>query len=175
MSNVQAPNSGHRRLVLAAALLCCAANSWAVVAGQVAPDVDLPSSTVAAKLSELKGKFVYVDFWASWCGPCKLSYPWMAAMQRQYAARGLQVLAINVDAKRADADKFLASHAAANLPTLGLAFDARGESAKQFGLKVMPTSYLVGRDGKVIFVHTGFRLEDRAELEAKLAAALAAP
>ena len=96
-------------------------------------------------------------------------------MQRQYAARGLQVLAINVDAKRADADKFLASHGAANLPTLALAFDAKGESAKQFGLKVMPTSYLVGRDGKVIFVHSGFRLEDRAELEAKLAAALTAP
>lgn len=92
-------------------------------------------------------------------------------MQAKYAARGLQVLAINLDAKRADADKFLALNAA----EFGLAFDSGAESAKRMGVKAMPTSVLVGRDGKVIRVHAGFRLDERAALEAQLAAALGAP
>jgi cytochrome c biogenesis protein CcmG, thiol:disulfide interchange protein DsbE len=155
-----------------AACLLLAAAAHAVDVGQTVPDVELPGSTVGAKLSDLKGKLVYVDFWASWCGPCKQSFPWMSEMQRKYGARGLQIVAINVDAKRSDADAFLASGAPANSPTFALAFDGKGESAKKLGVKAMPTSVLVGPDGKVLFVHQGFRAEDRAELEGRLVAAL---
>ena len=154
-----------------AALACSVLPARAVETGQAAPDIDLPAGNVARKLADLQGKVVYVDFWASWCGPCKQSFPWMNAMQAKYAARGLQVLAINLDAKRADADKFLALNAA----EFGLAFDSGAESAKRMGVKAMPTSVLVGRDGKVIRVHAGFRLDERAALEAQLAAALGAP
>ena len=156
-------------VALAIGLTLAPIGARALEIGQVAPDIDLPAGTVAQKLSELKGKLVYVDFWASWCGPCKQSFPWMNDMQRKYGARGLQVLAINLDAKRADADQFLAQSPAA----FGLAFDSKGESAKRFGVRGMPTSMLLGADGKVLFVHQGFRLEERAELEAKLAAAVA--
>lgn len=140
----------------------------AVEAGQMAPDIDLPGSSIGARLSELKGQHVYLDFWASWCGPCRQSFPWMADMQRQYGSHGLRVLAINLDAKRADADAFLAKTPAG----FALAFDSQGESARRMGVKGMPTSMLVGPDGRVAFVHQGFRLDQRAALEAKLVAAL---
>ena len=157
-------------LLLASSLACWLAPAQAVEAGATVPDIELPGLASAAKLSEIKGKLVYVDFWASWCGPCKQSFPWMNEMQRKYGERGLRIVAINVDAKRADADRFLAANAADFL----LAFDGKGESAKRLAVKAMPTSVLVGADGKVLYVHRGFRLEERAELEARLAAVLAA-
>ena len=158
----------HRRLLLAAALTLASSAAFALDIGQPAPDVDLPDSAIAARLSDLKGKVVYVDFWASWCGPCRQSFPWMNDMQRKYGARGLQVVAINLDAKRADADRFLAQNAAG----FALAFDSKGESARRFAVKAMPSSMLIGADGKLLYVHQGFRLEERAELEGRLAAAL---
>ena len=157
------------RATLTTALLALFAPlALALDVGQPAPDVDLPDSAVAQKLSDLKGKVVYVDFWASWCGPCKQSFPWMNEMQRKYGGKGLQIVAINVDAKRADADKFLAQ----NTTAFALAFDSKGEAPKRFGVKGMPTSALIDADGKVLYVHQGFRLEERAELEARLAAAV---
>jgi cytochrome c biogenesis protein CcmG/thiol:disulfide interchange protein DsbE len=143
----------------------------AVDVGQAAPQVELAGSGAAHSLGELQGRVVYLDFWASWCAPCRQSFPWMNEMQKKYGSRGLQVLGINLDTQRADADRFLSQ-----LPAqFALAFDAKGESAKRFGVKGMPTSVLIGKDGKVLFVHQGFRVEDRAELEEKLTAALAAP
>lgn len=159
-----------RRPFLTVLLALSAPLAFALDVGQPAPDVDLPDSAVAQKLSDLKGKVVYVDFWASWCGPCKQSFPWMNDMQRKYGSKGLQIVAINVDAKRADADKFLAQ----NSTVFALAFDSKGESPKRFGVKGMPTSALIDADGKVLYVHQGFRLEERAELEARLAAAVGA-
>ena len=164
-----------RRMVAAALLAAGGMGAWpalAIEAGQPAPDVELPAAIDAApRLSALKGKLVYVDFWASWCGPCRQSFPWMNEMQAKYGAKGLQIVAINLDAKRADADAFLAQ-----LPArFGLAFDAAGASAKRFGVKGMPTSVLIGRNGEVLMVHQGFRDDERQALEAKLAAALATP
>ena len=119
-------------------------------------------------LANFKGKLTYVDFWASWCGPCRQSFPWMNEMQAKYGARGLQVVGINLDRKRDDAERFLAELPA----TFTIAFDAAGDSAKRFGVKGMPTSVLVGPDGKVLYMHTGFRNEERAQLEGRIAAAL---
>lgn len=119
-------------------------------------------------LADFKGKLTYVDFWASWCGPCRQSFPWMNEMQAKYGARGLQVVGINLDRKRDDAERFLAELPA----TFTIAFDAAGDSAKRFGVKGMPTSVLVGPDGKVLYMHTGFRNEERAQLEGRIAAAL---
>ena len=157
----------------AAALVLClvALAAQAIEVGQPAPDIDLPGltgATGAQKLSDLKGKLVYLDFWASWCGPCRQSFPWMNDMQRKYGAKGLQILGVNLDAKRSDADQFLAQNPA----QFALAFDGKGEAPKKVGVKGMPTSVLIGADGKVIFVHQGFKDEERGELEAKLVAAL---
>ena len=152
----------------AIALTLASPASHAVDVGQPAPDIELPGATGVQKLSDLKGKVVYLDFWASWCGPCKQSFPWMNDMQKKYGSKGLQVMAVNVDAKRADADNFLV----ANPAQFAVAFDAKGESPKRVGIKGMPTSVLIGVDGKVLAVHQGFRDEERGELEARLASAL---
>ncbi len=140
----------------------------ALEVGDAAPAFKLATASTPLELSSLKGKVVYVDFWASWCGPCKQSFPWMNEMQAKFAARGLEVVAINVDAKLADAQRFLASTPA----KFTVAFDAAGDTPKQFAIKGMPTSYLIDRRGKITRVHSGFRDSDRAELEGAIAAAL---
>ena len=148
-----------------------AGNALALSVGDTSPNVTLPTSTPATivDLGKLKGKIVYVDFWASWCGPCKQSFPWMNDMHAKYAARGLNIVAINVDVKMTDAERFLATMPA----KFTVAFDAKGVTPKQFDVKAMPTSYLIDENGKVLHVHAGFRDADRAVLEAAIDNALA--
>ncbi len=157
--------------LIGAAALLGAAPAWSLEPGQVAPAIELAGTKGAVSLAKLQGKLVYVDFWASWCGPCKQSFPWMNEMQAKYGAKGLQVLAINVDAKREDADKFLAEVPANFL----VAFDSKGDSPKQYQIKGMPSSVLVGPDGKVIQVHSGFRADERKALEDAIVASLGKP
>ncbi len=158
--------------ILATALAACslALPAWALDAGSTAPEMTLPGLKDIVSLSQYKGKVVYLDFWASWCGPCKQSFPFMNQMQAKYGAQGLQVVAVNLDANRADADAFLAEVPA----QFTVAMDAKGETARRFEVKAMPSSVLVGRDGKVLVVHKGFRADDKQELEQRIAAAVAA-
>ncbi|MDE2093628.1 MAG: TlpA family protein disulfide reductase [Burkholderiales bacterium] len=145
--------------------------AWSLDAGAAAPDLNLPGLKDAVNLAALKGKVVYVDFWASWCGPCKQSFPFMNELQSKYGAKGFEIVAVNLDAKRGDADKFLAEVPA----HFNVAFDAKGETARRFEVKGMPSSYLIGRDGKVIAAHKGFKEEERTQLDARIAQALATP
>lgn len=166
------PNRILTSLRLAALCLAtlAAPAAWSLEAGTPAPELNLPGLKDAVSLAALKGKVVYVDFWASWCGPCKQSFPVMNELQSKYRAQGFEIVAVNLDAKRADADKFLAEVPA----QFTVAFDAKGDSAKRFEVKGMPSSYLIGRDGKVVAAHKGFKQEDRKELDARIAQALAA-
>lgn len=156
------------------ALLLSAAFSMssalALEKGAAAPQFDLQGMDGAVQLAKLSGKVVYVDFWASWCGPCRQSFPWMNEMQAKYGARGLQIVGINVDAKSEDAKTFLATTPA----KFTIAFDPKGATPRQYGIKGMPSSVLIGPDGKVLLEHSGFRDADRAELEAKIQSALGA-
>lgn len=145
--------------------------AWSIEAGAAAPDLNLPGLKDAVSLAQLKGKVIYVDFWASWCGPCRQSFPFMNELKAKYGPKGFEVLAVNLDAKRSDADKFLAEVPA----QFTVAFDATGESAKRFEVKGMPSSYLVGRDGKIASTHKGFHEEDRKELESRITQVLGAP
>jgi thiol-disulfide isomerase/thioredoxin len=139
--------------------------------GKPAPAFDLPAAGAPnVRLADLKGRVVYVDFWASWCAPCKQSFPWMNDMQAKYGPKGLTVIGVNVDRKREDADKFLAGTPA----KFTVAYDTAGKVADAYQPKGMPTSYLIGADGVVRAVHVGFRDKDREELERELAAALSA-
>jgi len=152
-----------------AALVVGAVNAQDV--GKAAPAFDLPAAGAAnVKLADLKGRVVYLDFWASWCAPCKQSFPWMNDMQAKYGAKGLTVIGVNVDKKREDADKFLAGTPA----KFTVAYDTTGKVAEVYQPKGMPTSYLIGADGVMRAVHVGFRDSDREKLEQELAAALAA-
>ncbi len=104
------------------------------------------------QLSDLKGQVVYIDFWASWCKPCRASFPWMNTMQEKYASQGLQIVAINLDEEKDDADYFL-SKLAANFT---LVFDPQGNIASQYELVGMPSSYLIDKTGKLRIIHQGF-------------------
>jgi thiol-disulfide isomerase/thioredoxin len=145
-------------------------NAWALDKGDKVPDFTLPGKQGTVKLSEKAGSVIYLDFWASWCGPCRQSFPWMNEMQAKYKANGFQVIAVNLDAKTDDAMKFLAQSPA----DFTVAFDAKGQTPKTFGVKGMPTSFLVGRDGKVLLQHMGFRPTDKEDIEKQIQAALGA-
>ncbi len=156
-------------LVLLAAL--AAGPALATEAGEPAPTFALPNAkgeTVA--LDKLRGKVVYVDFWASWCGPCRRSFPWMGEMQQKYGAKGFVVVGVNVDKKRADADRFLAQIPAG----FTVVFDEVGTTPSAFGVKGMPSSYLIDATGKVTYVERGFVDESKAGLEQRIAALVAA-
>jgi len=134
-------------------------NSYA--AFKQAPEINLPGVDGDVQLETLKGKVVYLDFWASWCKPCAKSFPWMNNMKRNYADKGFEILAVNLDKDRALADEFLKKMEVDFL----VAFDESGKSAAAYKLKGMPSSYLIGRDGKVYASHIGFKDKDKVQLE----------
>jgi thiol-disulfide isomerase/thioredoxin len=164
-------SKSYRAAVMLAASLVAGAAAWAVEPGQPAPQFELAGNKGSVALQQLKGKVVYLDFWASWCGPCKQSFPWMNEMQAKYGARGLHVVGVNLDAKTADAEKFLAEVPA----RFTVAYDPKGDTARRYAIKGMPSSVLVSADGKVIKVHAGFREDERRVLEEAIVAALAQP
>jgi cytochrome c biogenesis protein CcmG, thiol:disulfide interchange protein DsbE len=129
-----------------------------------APVIHLPTVNGEIDLVELEGKVVYLDFWASWCDPCRDSFPWMAEMKEKYGSDGLEVVAVNLDKERALADKFLDTMKV----NFVVAFDASGESAEKYKLRGMPGSYLIGRDGNIQASHLGFNDKDKAKLEAAI-------
>jgi cytochrome c biogenesis protein CcmG/thiol:disulfide interchange protein DsbE len=160
-----------RRDFLLAALLALPMAGQAAAPGATAPELRLPdASGRTVTLESLRGKVVYVDFWASWCGPCKRSFPWMNEMARKYGARGLEIVAVNLDRKRDDAERFLKATPAA----FTVVFDPSGATPTAWEVTGMPSSYLVDATGKVLLVESGFRDERRAELEERIRAAIGA-
>jgi thiol-disulfide isomerase/thioredoxin len=132
----------------------------------------LPAAEAAPPqaLEPVEGKVIWVDFWASWCVPCRRSFPWMNTMQDKYGEQGLQIIAVNVDKDRALADGFLAEVPA----QFSLRFDPAGALAKQFEVQAMPSSFLLDASGRVLERHFGFKLADAEEYERAIQAALAA-
>ncbi|TFW10716.1 TlpA family protein disulfide reductase [Massilia arenosa] len=142
----------------------------AATPGQPAPAFSLAGRDGTVDLARLRGQFVYVDFWASWCGPCKRSFPWMNGLQQRYGRSGLQIVAVNVDTARADAERFLVATPA----SFTVAFDPAGATPRSYAIKGMPSSVLVDPSGNVVFQHAGFNEGAAQELEQKIARAMAA-
>ena len=154
----------------AIALTGAAAPARAVEAGAPAPNFSLPNAKgEPLALDKLRGRVVYVDFWASWCGPCRRSFPWMNEMQQKYGNKGFTVVAINVDKKRADAEKFLAQIPA----NFQVVYDEAGTTPAAYAVKGMPSSYLIDARGNVSYVERGFVDESKTPLEERVKALLA--
>jgi thiol-disulfide isomerase/thioredoxin len=134
----------------------------------VAPAFTLPGLQGEVTLGSLRGKAVLVDFWASWCGPCRQSFPWMNGLQKRYGDKGLAIVAVNLDK-----DRELASHFLAEVPAaFTVAFDPSGKTAESYRVKALPTTFLVSPDGKLLLTHTGFDAKHASEFEAQIAEAL---
>jgi thiol-disulfide isomerase/thioredoxin len=111
-----------------------------------------PAAAQTLDLSKYKGKVVLLDFWASWCTPCRLSFPWMNAVQDRLGNDGFVVIAVDVDHDREPAERFLATFPSG----FKILFDPEGALARKYDIREMPTSFLIGREGKVRYVHNGF-------------------
>jgi len=156
--------------LLLCACLCLSlpARSAAVEVGQPAPAVELPvlgdESGASISLESLRGKVVYVDFWASWCGPCRLSFPVLDELYKEFAERGFEVLAINVDEVEEEALEFLEE-----IPvSYRVVRDDSGATPQVYGILGMPTGFLIDRQGVVRNVHQGFRKSDGEKLRGEL-------
>ena len=139
--------------------------------GTPAPDFTLESlDGKNVSLSEFKGKAVLVNFWATWCGPCKIETPWLVELQNQYGAQGLQIVGVAMDDSGKDEIARFAKDMGMNYPVL-LGKEAVGEAYG--GVPALPESFFVGRDGKIVDKIMG--LEDRSQIEAAVKKALNTP
>ncbi len=140
------------------------ARAGGAVVGQPAPELVLPAlpGGESVSLESLRGNVVYVDFWASWCGPCRVSFPQLEAIRQELGERGFEVLAVNVDEDADDALEFLAESPV----TYPIVRDGNGVTPQAFGVLGMPTGYLLDRAGVVRHIHQGYKKSDGEKLRA---------
>jgi cytochrome c biogenesis protein CcmG/thiol:disulfide interchange protein DsbE len=157
-------NSLLRRIVARNALVvgACMLSSvaWSAGAGDPAPACTAATADSARtiRVADYKGKVVYLDFWASWCPPCRESFPFMNELQREFGDKGLQVIAVSVDKVPDDARRFLALYP----PQFTAALDPAWTCASTYMLPGMPTSFVIDKGGIIRAVHIGFRDQDQS-------------
>jgi thiol-disulfide isomerase/thioredoxin len=115
-------------------------------------------------LSAYRGKVVYVDFWASWCAPCRESFPWLGQLVEEYGSKNFVVIGVNVDHDRIQAERFL-EQTPANFPII---YDAQGELATAYKVAGMPSAILIDRSGHIRYQHTGFSIKKKEVYEEHL-------
>lgn len=154
----------------AALLLLATSTALAVGRGRAAPEIGLPArgNNQPVTMRGLRGKVVIVDFWASWCEPCREELPALDALYRRYAAQGLRVVGVSQDRQNRSLARFLQQHAV----SFTIVHDAQNRVANRWRPPRMPTSYVVDREGIVRHVHEGFRRGDAARLEREVQALL---
>ena len=119
-------------------------------------------------IDQYAGKVVVVDFWASWCVPCRRSFPWWNQMRAKYEDRDLVIIGVNLDNDREEAEKFLREFPA----DFEIYFDKDKQLAKEFDVRAMPSTYVIGRNGELADKHFGFKVKLQNEYEARLVEAL---
>jgi len=137
---------------------------------QEAPGFTLPmlQSGQLISLADFQGKVIYLDFWASWCAPCRKSLPLYEQMQSEFSLEKFQVVAINLDENRDDAVRFLEKHPV----SYTILMDPAGTAASLWQVQAMPTSFLLGVDGRVIRSWAGFYPSHLEEIENEIRTSL---
>ncbi|MCZ6830212.1 MAG: TlpA disulfide reductase family protein [Gammaproteobacteria bacterium] len=136
--------------------------------GQSAPPLELPriggKDSELVSLKSLEGKIVYLDFWASWCGPCLISFPVFDQLRQEFNPRGFEILAVNVDEYESDALLFLKDRST-KYPVVR---DGAGDTPRLYGIRGMPTGFLLDRQGVIRYRHEGFRRADGDRLRERI-------
>jgi peroxiredoxin len=162
------------RTLAAAALLGTAlvAPALAREVGQTAPDFSAPGvAGGTVSLAPYRGKVIYLDFWASWCGPCAQALPALDSLRKEFPESDFQVLAVNVDRQASLARAFLKKRPV-GYPS---ALDPKGEIPATFDVQTMPTSFLIDRNGVIQHIQRGFRPDDVPELRNQIQRLVAQP
>ncbi len=159
-----------RSLPVVAAALLVVSTAAALSEGDEPPPIDMPDRNAEkVDLKELRGKVVLVDFWASWCGPCKQEMPVLQSLHEKYADQGLVIVGVNIDTSSKKMNGFLKSAPVG----FRIVPDPKITIAQRYEPSTVPTSYFIGRDGKLRYVHEGFRTKDAEGIEAKVKTLLA--
>ena len=134
--------------------------------GETAPNFSAPAldSGVQHQLTDYRGKVIYLDFWASWCAPCRVSFPEIIQLQAELSNKPFEVIAINVDENPEDAQRFLRRF---EVPYLILR-DEHGEWASRYKLPGMPTAFVIDQRGVIQMQHSGFKRGDMKKIRAKI-------
>ncbi len=151
-------------LAIAFTLGLSTSSAQALEKGEVAPDFSLPSLSSAQQmtnLSQYRGKVIYLDFWASWCAPCRTSFPLLETLYRQYKDQGFMIVAVNMDENPKAAHRFLKTYPA----SFDILRDAEGQWADRYGIETMPTSFIIDKKGVIRHIHNGFAKADIADIE----------
>lgn len=151
---------------LIALSLLVAHPAFAAGEGDAAPDFSLPvlGDDSTRSLSDSHGKVRYLDFWASWCPPCRVSIPDIVSLQEELGGSRFEVIGINVDEWLGDAMRFLRRYPV-NYVNLS---DPRGETAAAYALLGMPTSFVIDAQGRVTLVHVGYKRGDMETIRAHI-------
>ena len=153
-----------------ALLIVVASTASALAPGEAPPAIDMPDQAGnKVDLNELKGQVVLIDFWASWCGPCKQEMPVLEELHKKYAKQGLVIIGINIDNNPKKMNNFLKGEPA----TFRIVHDPKLKVAVKYEPATMPSSYFIGKDGKIRYVHEGFKKKDAPDLEARIKTLLA--
>jgi peroxiredoxin len=150
-------NKWIRASMLAATL---AVSSMVGASSALAPSFSLPSrSGDMVSLDKLRGKVVMLNFWASWCGPCRQEMPLLDQMHKRYSSLGFTMIGVNVEANTADAEKWL-QQTPVSFPVL---FDKENKVSKLYDVKAMPSTVFIDRKGNVRALHRGYKPGDESE------------
>lgn len=168
-------NRNMKRIVLLGVVAFLLAVAPQVHSANLKPGDALPALKAGdfeGVLPDLTGKVVLVDFWASWCSPCKASFPELEKLYQAYAKRGFVLLGVSVDEKASDMKAFLKTHPV----TFPIVRDKAQALVGRVEVDAMPTSLLINRDGKVIKIHSGYQGEKTVEaLKAEIEELLGKP
>lgn len=158
------------RALYALALLGLSPAARALAKGDIAPEcaAQTPDGRRTIRVADYQGKVVYLDYWASWCPPCRESFPFMNELQREFGEKGLHIIAVSVDKSPDDARRFMERFP----PLFTVVLDPLGACASAYELPGMPSSFIIDQRGVIRAVQIGFRAGDQVGIRSQIRGAL---